>query len=239
MTRCTTVRDEIDEIVAALRESMNRKVNWILVCGGLGPTYDDVTLEGVSKALGRTSAVDRQALEWLQERYQSLVRQGLMKNPTTELTPARLKMVTLPKGATPIRNPAGSAPGVLIREDSTYIVCMPGVPTEMKAIFEESVSNMIRKMVGPRYTCEVNLELLHVPESSFTPILNRVLSGRPYLYVKSHPLGFADGVFKLRVNMMTTARSKTLAERRIKQAKDELIEQASVLGAQVKEQTKM
>ena len=65
-----------------------------------------------------------------------------------ELTPERLKMATLPDGGKPIRNPAGTAPGVLLESGPTTIVVMPGVPKEMQTIFEDFVEPLIKKAAG-------------------------------------------------------------------------------------------
>src|SRR5215210_490556 len=63
--RITTVGDNISEISAAVKESIQRSPDWLIVSGGLGPTYDDNTLQGLSTALGQELALDPEALEML------------------------------------------------------------------------------------------------------------------------------------------------------------------------------
>ncbi|MGH9910042.1 MAG: molybdopterin-binding protein, partial [Nitrososphaerales archaeon] len=60
--RVTVVRDEIDEIDAPIKESLRRKPKWVIISGGLGPTYDDKTLQGLTKALGRKLIVSKEAV---------------------------------------------------------------------------------------------------------------------------------------------------------------------------------
>lgn len=61
--RITVVGDSLNEISTALKETIQRKPQFIITTGGLGPTFDDMTLEGIAKALGRTLKVNQKALE--------------------------------------------------------------------------------------------------------------------------------------------------------------------------------
>ena len=96
--RITTVGDNISEISAAAKESIQRSPDWLIVSGGLGPTYDDKTLRGLSTALGQELALDPEALEMLRKSY--------ARNPATrnyELNDIRLKMARIPRGSVPIQ----------------------------------------------------------------------------------------------------------------------------------------
>jgi molybdenum cofactor synthesis domain-containing protein len=64
----TTVRDELAEISKAFEDAVKRKPDWILSVGGLGPTYDDKTLEGLAVALGRKVIIHQKALQMRRER---------------------------------------------------------------------------------------------------------------------------------------------------------------------------
>ena len=65
-----------------------------------------------------------------------------------EMTESRLKMATIPERSTPIQNPVGSAPAIMEQAGGITIFCLPGVPSEMKAIFGEQILPMIKKHVG-------------------------------------------------------------------------------------------
>src|SRR5919204_2418311 len=67
--RVTIVRDDISEISFATRESLARNPDILITTGGLGATYDDMTLEGVALALGRKAAIDETAVEMLRRSY--------------------------------------------------------------------------------------------------------------------------------------------------------------------------
>ncbi len=97
-------------------------------------------------------------------------------------------MAKLPVTSKPLPNPTGSAPGVLIKEKNTKIVSLPGVPRELKAIFEDSVRKEIIEEVGERYFAESHFIVKGLGESVMAPTIEEVMKKHsPYVYVKSHP----------------------------------------------------
>ena len=68
ITRTTTIRDNVNEIANTLREALKRKPQFIIITGGLGPTFDDKTLQGIAKALNRKLEVNPEALEMVREK---------------------------------------------------------------------------------------------------------------------------------------------------------------------------
>ncbi|MBN1244457.1 hypothetical protein JXA31_02565 [Candidatus Bathyarchaeota archaeon] len=98
--RVTVVADDVTEIANAIREAFGRKPHFAITTGGLGPTFDDKTLEGIAEALNRKLAVNTKALKMVREKYEAYAREkGTEK---VELTQARLTMATLPEKAKPI-----------------------------------------------------------------------------------------------------------------------------------------
>ena len=208
--RHTVVGDDADCIAEAVRESLRRHTDLLIVTGGLGPTYDDRTLEGVAKALRRKLKVNEQALKQVEAKYRELAERGVIAK--FELTPARVKMAFLPSKSTPLRNPVGTAPAVMINYKTSKIFCLPGVPAEMKAIFEESVAPLIKQLVGTLFVAEGCLEVKNLPESSLAPILDKVVEKRRGVYVKSHPRSFEGSEPKLEIYISVTKPSKIEAE---------------------------
>jgi nicotinamide-nucleotide amidase len=183
--RVTVVRDDLGEISAALKEILARKPDILVTTGGLGATYDDLTLEGVAIALGKKIVLDDRAVEMLRKSY-------TVRKLYYELTEARLKMAKIPQGSTPIQNLFGSAPGVFLQAGRTKIFCLQGVPSEMKAIFEKHVMPLVKEGVGKFVTQEVNYSVRGVTESMIAPLLARVVESHPReaIYLKTHPLGY-------------------------------------------------
>ncbi|NHX36530.1 MULTISPECIES: competence/damage-inducible protein A [Halolamina] len=115
--RVTTVPDRVADIARVVNE-YHAEYDAVLVTGGLGPTHDDVTMEGVAAAFGREVELDDAAAEWLQE--EGYASEDLVTG-TAEL----------PAGARPLHNTEGVAPGAVV--ESCYV--FPGVPAEMQAMF--------------------------------------------------------------------------------------------------------
>ena len=182
--RVTVILDEVDEIAAVLHEALKRKPRFVITTGGLGPTFDDKTLEGIAKGLNRKLEVNKKALKLVKEKYESYLKQG--KIDKVELTPARVKMATLPEGAKPLRNAVGTAPGMLLTVGGTFVIALPGVPPEMEAIFDESVAPMIKKEAGKSGFFEKSVHADRIMESNLAPLIDQAMHDNPRVYIKSH-----------------------------------------------------
>jgi molybdenum cofactor synthesis domain-containing protein len=183
--RITVVADVIDEMSAAFQEVLARKPNFVVITGGLGPTFDDKTLEGIAKALNRKLAVNAEALALVQAKYKEYAKTRNI--PEDEMTPARVKMATLPEGALPIVNPAGTAPGVRVDVNGTVLFSVPGVPREMEAIFEASIVPLLREAAGDVSFFELSIYADSIMESVLAPLIDKVMRDNPLVYIKSHP----------------------------------------------------
>lgn len=183
--RIVVVGDQVEEISSVIRDSFRRKIDWVITTGGLGPTYDDITLQGVAKAANRKLVLNRRALEMIKKKYLELFEKGLIDSP--ELTPHRIKMAMLPRGAEPLENEVGSAPGVLLKSGKTRIVCLPGVPSELENIFTKRVKPLLEKSMKKICTADRWLLIIGVPESTLAPKIDEVKTKFPQVYVKSHP----------------------------------------------------
>src|SRR5512136_3085897 len=73
--RVTVILDEVDAIAAVLRETLNRKPRFVVTTGGLGPTFDDKTLEGIAEGLNRKLEVNKKALKSVKEKYKRYFKQ--------------------------------------------------------------------------------------------------------------------------------------------------------------------
>lgn len=181
--RIVTVGDELDELASCIREAIGRGTSLLITTGGLGPTYDDMTLEGVAKALGLELLEHPEALKLIQEKYSKASSVG----KEIVLTQARRKMATLPRGANPIPNPVGTAPAVYLEVDGRIIFCLPGVPEEMRAIFETYVRPLITSRFRGSAVAIKRAILVGIMESSLAPLIDEVRKAFPSIYIKSHP----------------------------------------------------
>jgi nicotinamide-nucleotide amidase len=140
--RKSVVGDNLDDLKTLFRESLDRS-NWIICTGGLGPTFDDVTKEVWADLLGIPLVEDSAARKELEAFYAARNR---------VMTPNNLKQVMIPEGATKLDNPFGTAPGVLWNQPpgfpGRHIVLMPGVPREMKAMWESHIEPLLQALAG-------------------------------------------------------------------------------------------
>jgi nicotinamide-nucleotide amidase len=209
--RVTVVRDDLNEISSAARESLARKPNILITTGGLGATYDDITLEALATAFGKKVVLDSRAVEMLKKSY---ARHKLHY----ELTESRLKMATIPEGSTPIQNPIGSAPAITEQAGGISIFCLPGVPSEMKAIFEEHILPRIKKSVGKFVAEELNYNTRGLTEAMIAPVLIEIVKSHPknMIYLKTHPRGYyRKKTPQLKIQMISRGNNETEVKNRL------------------------
>jgi len=225
--RILVIGDSVEEISSCLEESLERDLEVIVTTGGLGPTYDDMTLEGVAMAARVPLEENREALQMIRESYKRI---GL------ELTPARIKMSRMPRGANPLRNPVGTAPGCGLRFERTLIVSLPGVPKEMQAIFDESVAPMMAQISKGRVFGEKAFKASGMPESGLAPLLDEVRAHHPSVYFKSHPQR-SEGEPTIEFHLTSTGSDPSTVQDALKRAAAELEEILRKKGAKVSKAT--
>jgi nicotinamide-nucleotide amidase len=220
--RITVVRDDLEEIGKALHESLLRHPHFIIITGGLGPTFDDKTLEGIAKALDRKWEVNEEALGIVRQKFDSFVKEQRLEK--LEMTPPRLKMAKLPRGASPLHNPVGTAPGVILEIGTTAVVALPGVPSEMEAIFDESVAPILEKVAGKATFFEASLFAREIGESKVAPLIDKVMKENPDIYIKSHPKLEDNKESLLELHFSTTAKEAKRTKKRLSKAMTQLSE---------------
>ncbi len=229
--RITVVSDDIDEISNAIKEAIQRNPSFLITTGGLGPTFDDKTLEGLAKALEQKIEINQEALKMVKEKYLSYAHEGRIE--VAELTPPRMKMAKLPEGATPLYNPVGTAPAVILEHEDVTIIALPGVPSEMKGIFDLSVASLLKQAAHGVTFFETSIEATEVIESEMAPFIDKVMHNNPYVYIKSHPKG-AERVPRIEFHLSTTAKDSTTARKHVSKALLQLTELIQEKGGKIK-----
>lgn len=182
--RITIAGDQLEEIQSVLQDTLKRKPALIITTGGLGPTFDDKTLEAVAHALDIPLMMNSTALRIVRQKYEQYEK---ARKEKIKLTPARLKMAKLPRDSRALPNPVGTAPAVLSISGSTTIVNLPGIPSEMKAIFQANIEPLIAKAVGNLQYYEKNLYIKEIIESALAPLIDCTMTRYREVYIKSHP----------------------------------------------------
>jgi nicotinamide-nucleotide amidase len=108
IVRRTAVGDEMDAIVAAIREGLDR-TGAVITTGGLGPTTDDLTRDAVAAAFGVPLDLDEAHVAWMQERWK--------RRFNRDMPDANRRQAMVPRGARKLQNNHGSAPGAFVRDD--------------------------------------------------------------------------------------------------------------------------
>ena len=134
LDRVITVRDRIHEISAAVRDAASADV--CFVCGGLGPTSDDLTAEALALAAGDTLKRDAEALARLEAKFKAM---------GYEMPDINRKQADFPSTATIVPNPIGSAEGFCVAVEGTPVYSMPGVPRELRRMFDSEIGPALAK----------------------------------------------------------------------------------------------
>ncbi len=182
-TRLVTVRDNLGDIARGL-EFLLEAADVIITSGGLGPTHDDMTLEAVAKAIGLDLVEDPDASAIVKRQYKMLYEKGIVDSP--DYIDSRKKMAMIPSGAVALDNRIGGAPGIRLERENVVIFCLPGVPAELKFIFENSVAPWLEKRIESKYYEEV-VEFPAYDESTFAPYIDKAMRKNPGVYIKSMP----------------------------------------------------
>ncbi len=148
------VDDDMDRIVATLGR-LAKQVRIVVTTGGLGPTTDDLTSEAVARALGVGLVRDEDSLEHIRRRLERFGR---------TVSPSNAKQADFPEGATILPNPVGTAPGFGVTVGGARAFFMPGVPSEMKRMFDEQVTPRIRDL-SPMGNFQLRFRTFGLPES--------------------------------------------------------------------------
>lgn len=129
VSRHTTVSDDVDEIARAIAEASARAD--VVVCsGGLGPTQDDLTLEALARALGCELVQNQAVLASIETKFAKIGRTMSPNNARQSFVPAKGEVID---------NPVGTAPAFTARLNDADIFLLPGVPRELKWLFDREV----------------------------------------------------------------------------------------------------
>jgi len=134
----TAVADNTSDIKKSLSDALGRS-NVIVLTGGLGPTQDDITKEAVCELLGIELVTDENALEKIKSYF---LKKG------EKMADNNSRQALIPEGSLVIKNELGLAVGSILKSGNQCIILLPGVPSEMRAMFENTVKPFLKSMTG-------------------------------------------------------------------------------------------
>jgi competence/damage-inducible protein CinA-like protein len=128
--RKTVVGDNEERIAAAIGEALGR-AELVICTGGLGPTVDDMTREAVARALGRPLVFHQHLLDQIEARFRSFGR---------TMSESNRRQAYVPEGARIVENPRGTAPAFIVEDARGTVAVLPGVPSEMRYLWEHALA---------------------------------------------------------------------------------------------------
>ncbi|HZQ05999.1 MAG TPA: CinA family nicotinamide mononucleotide deamidase-related protein [Anaerolineae bacterium] len=134
----TTVGDNVGRIAEVIRNALAR-ADVVITTGGLGPTVDDMTREGIAQAVGVPLVLKEELIEQIRARFDKWGRAMSENN---------VRQAYVPRGATTVENPVGTAPCFIVEHEGHFIFVLPGVPREMKYLTETRLLPWLREKVG-------------------------------------------------------------------------------------------
>ncbi len=190
------VGDRLEQLTDAFTRGLERS-DLIVTTGGLGPTQDDLTREGIASALQETPVVQDEVVRDLEQSFQ---RRG------QQMPSHNIKQAHLIPSAEFLPNANGTAPGWWAERDHRVIVAMPGPPVEMHAIWEEQVEPRLRQLVENEVTVTRNIKTMGLSEAAVDEVMDEFFGhDNPYLGIYSK----ADGI-----HLRVIARARDVAAAR-------------------------
>lgn len=134
----SVVGDNPERLKSELEAAFSRS-DLVITSGGLGPTYDDLTKQTIAEYFGLPLEQDAQSLLWIKDFFARI---------HTEMTENNVRQADIPKGALPLRNHNGTAPGVYLKQGSKQVIMLPGPPSELEPMFLEEARPILAKETG-------------------------------------------------------------------------------------------
>ncbi len=162
ISRHTAVGDKLQDL-ADLLDEISLRADLCICTGGLGPTVDDLTAEAVARAFKSPLQLDLIALEQIESYFTK--RNRMMAD-------SNRKQAYFPKGSVRLDNAVGSAPGFAIRNKRCWFIFLPGVPSEMRHIFNELVKHQLNNQFVLQRSKLIAIKSIGIGESDLQQKLN-------------------------------------------------------------------
>jgi nicotinamide-nucleotide amidase len=157
----SVIGDDLNRLADAVRRAVSRS-EIVILCGGLGPTEDDLTRDAVAAALDRKLIYHPEITEVLEQRFAQLKRKMVEVNK---------RQAFLIEGAEILPNERGTAPGQWIAESDAHVMLLPGPPHEMKAMFTRHCLPRLARIVPRQVIRTLVLRVAGMPESDLDQLI--------------------------------------------------------------------
>jgi nicotinamide-nucleotide amidase len=205
----TSVGDRLEEIGRVIRSGVER-CDMVMTTGGLGPTLDDLTREAVARVAGVDLEFKQDLMVLIEEFFQ---RAGY-KMPENNR-----RQAYVPTGSQVVLNPVGTAPCFIAEVEGKPVICLPGVPRELKYLWDREISSWIRKKFGlsnEKVTYRV-LKLVGLGESAVDRLIGDLMG-----VGKNPEVGLLASSGEIKIRITATARGDKGAEGLIRPVEEEI-----------------
>jgi len=201
------VGDNVDRIAEAVGLALGR-ADVVVVTGGLGPTGDDVTREGLAKAFAVELEARSEIEGFLREKFRRLER---------DMPDSNLRQALVPSGARYVLPERGTAPGLVLRRDDKVVYAVPGVPAEMREMLEGAILPELRERAGESTIVSRVIKTAGMAEAQVAELLDDLFEG------SANPtVAYLAGSGEVRVRLTAKAPSRGQAMDLIAPAEQEV-----------------
>ena len=177
LRRVTMIGDEPELIASTLNDALLRDAHFIIVTGGLGPSEDDLTVDSIGMALRKETVIDEVGASKIEAVYR---KRGITDE--AQIKRGR-RMARVLKGSRPLQNPVGFAIGMAVDVAGKTVCTLPGVPEEMKGMFDANVAPMIESESTSIFLAKTyNISMVW---QDFFPLYRQMQVDYPDIYIKN------------------------------------------------------
>ena len=177
LRRVTMIGDEPELIASTLNDALLRDAHFIIFTGGLGPSADDLTVDSIGMALERETVIDEEGASKIEAVYR---KRGI--TDTAQINRGR-RMARILVGSKPLQNPVGFAVGMAVDVAGKTVCTLPGVPSEMKGMFDAHVAPMIESESTSVFLAKTyNISMVW---KDFFPLYREMQKDYPDIYIKN------------------------------------------------------
>lgn len=204
----TAVGDNEQRLLSVL-EVASKRSELVILCGGLGPTEDDLTKQTLARFLGKNLVIDEKAMVKLDRFFAS--RPGRVRTPNNE------RQAQIVEGSQALQNPAGLAVGGMIEQTGVTYIVLPGPPSELKAMFSESLLPLLSQSQQQLYSRV--LRFFGIGESQLVTVLADLIDNQTDPTIAPYAK-----VGEVTLRLSTKASSQEKANLRLNQLEEDILQ---------------
>ena len=177
LRRVTMIGDEPALIGSTLLNALKRDAHFIVITGGLGPSEDDLTVDSIGTALGQSIIIDEEGAAKIEATYR---KRGITRQSSID---RGRRMARILEESQPMQNPVGFAVGMKVDIGGKTVCTLPGVPSEMKGMFDAHVAPMIMSQTNTVFVARTfNISMVW---KDFFPLYRQMQMDYPDIYIKN------------------------------------------------------